>query len=1333
MGVRKWFIIFLIALLFGYLVSALELQVEASAFEQQAGLSFSPDKSAYTMDAGKSDWEWYAWGTEVWTGKGSALRLPESGEHYYIKEVNGEVNVGKWQVRHMRGVCIHDSYPNEFHGISFARKRCWKSYYSGWFPYCADCGEPLAEVLFYMSEETAKGLANIDLTKAYYYKCPHCDNLEQGWEGQPHMCKEISWNRYFVCYDANQGNGYMPKSVHMYNNATQYEGKEVTPQTTLNLNTFTRRGYTFAGWNTKADGSGEMFAEGAEIYNLSAQEAGEITLYAQWEKCSSMLQVNPAGGVYGGSKHPVVIEGAYGETFTLSSKELITPSGFTIHFETQGGEKVTDIVGKAVLADWQMGTPFYGRLEDETYVFCDKDGITDHITAIYEEIPVVLPEARKEDYTFGGWYLDEECTKPVGGAGSEFRPGKDITLYAGWVDLQLTAKDNYSVNGGKGAVDLSWSQQDNENKVYEVYQRTEDIGWVQVSSASQKEVSYETNATVDFTGKSTTYTVPFSGFYTLTLYGAQGGDYLTREGGRGGKVQATIYLDKGEKLTCTIGGRNGFHGGGTASKYGCGGGYSEVCSDKKGTLLIAGGGGGASLTEDGRDGGASTSLVADRTGEDGVCAGGGGYQGGSAGVAEIHTHTSDCKHVHIGNSSAYGGCYTIAMHCAGTRFQKKEVSSTFYYGNVCWVDGKWEHCFCSRCGSDDCPGHRDYKYEYICETCGKSYDSNPLSCTQLHAYGLGCGRDEAYVCGMKEGEILRSGPAYGGSNYINSEYCFRYSQEAGVRGGNGVLYIASERIGVLDVQQLYGVEATDMHAPDAINVASVEKTAVGEDEIRISFTKPKDNGTPYCHQVKSYSRATNQWLCTSNQTINTLVSGVAGYYYVWDKNASTQAGIKDTFLDQREGKPFLTRKVTEETNYLHIAPVDKAGNIGETVHIAVSSKEVIYWPVRTEKIEVSPGPNLLATSEADTYYVKADGATPIEVAFEGVLCGTAGPNYQVEEMSFCMLNEGAKAEGRFTTVVPKQQPVTAGTFTYPMQRLQKKALGEVSLQDDGFTVAKRYNQCKSVEITQRFVVPSYCDGQRIRLTPQAAAKYGKEVTYSDAGEDLKNGVYLIADGSGPYVQGLETLDGLEYIDFSEDGEIKVFLQAQDAGSGLGQFFVEIRNQENTMVVRHEDTSLSGKIEFVISGENMAYNGEFAVIVYSVDKVGNETVVSTKLLGVGLSAYVERILEPHEDAFKRGESGMLHIQTIGYVERVEVSFPQEFAEEGAQYNQVFVYDIPNYMQNEVVEFMIPLMVLDGAKVIQVKAYKAGTELEKTPQLLTIEIRGSVLDELRTRLR
>ena len=52
----------------------------------------------------------------------------------------------------------------------------------------------------------------------------------------------------------------------------------------LNVNTYSREGYDFVGWNTKSDGSGTAYSDGAEIENLTDETDGVVVLYAQWRK-----------------------------------------------------------------------------------------------------------------------------------------------------------------------------------------------------------------------------------------------------------------------------------------------------------------------------------------------------------------------------------------------------------------------------------------------------------------------------------------------------------------------------------------------------------------------------------------------------------------------------------------------------------------------------------------------------------------------------------------------------------------------------------------------------------------------------------------------------------------------------------------------------------------------------------------------------------------------------------------------------------------------------------------------------------------------------------------
>ena len=77
---------------------------------------------------------------------------------------------------------------------------------------------------------------------------------------------------YDVEFDANGGTGNMEKQRFVY---------EAEP-TVLTKNTFTREGYTFVGWNTKADGSGTTYADEEKVRNLTDEAGGKVTLYAQW-------------------------------------------------------------------------------------------------------------------------------------------------------------------------------------------------------------------------------------------------------------------------------------------------------------------------------------------------------------------------------------------------------------------------------------------------------------------------------------------------------------------------------------------------------------------------------------------------------------------------------------------------------------------------------------------------------------------------------------------------------------------------------------------------------------------------------------------------------------------------------------------------------------------------------------------------------------------------------------------------------------------------------------------------------------------------------------------
>lgn len=64
----------------------------------------------------------------------------------------------------------------------------------------------------------------------------------------------------------------------------------------LSSNAYSKKGYRFKGWNTKADGSGTSFADGGAIRGLG-NNGDTITLYAQWELVEYSITYDLDGGI----------------------------------------------------------------------------------------------------------------------------------------------------------------------------------------------------------------------------------------------------------------------------------------------------------------------------------------------------------------------------------------------------------------------------------------------------------------------------------------------------------------------------------------------------------------------------------------------------------------------------------------------------------------------------------------------------------------------------------------------------------------------------------------------------------------------------------------------------------------------------------------------------------------------------------------------------------------------------------------------------------------------------------------------------------------------------
>ena len=114
---------------------------------------------------------------------------------------------------------------------------------------------------------------------------------------------------YRVTFDANGGSG-----------TTLPQNFTFGVEQALTANGFVRPGYTFGGWNTKADGTGEAYDGGALVMNLTT--GSDINLYAQWILNSYKVLFHANDGTEASSEQSF----NYNETKALASNSFVRPA-----------------------------------------------------------------------------------------------------------------------------------------------------------------------------------------------------------------------------------------------------------------------------------------------------------------------------------------------------------------------------------------------------------------------------------------------------------------------------------------------------------------------------------------------------------------------------------------------------------------------------------------------------------------------------------------------------------------------------------------------------------------------------------------------------------------------------------------------------------------------------------------------------------------------------------------------------------------------------------------------------------------------------------------------
>lgn len=232
--------------------------------------------------------------------------------------------------------------------------------------------------------------------------------------------------------------------------------------TALTKNGYTKKGYSFNGWNTKADGSGTKYADEADVTNLSYTDGDTITLYAQWSANPYKLTFNANKGSCSEASRMVKYDSTYGVLPTATRIGYTFDGWYTLE---DNGVKVTkdtvmqSVYGETVYAHWNANS--YNIRFDGNKA---SSGSMDAEYILYDETkPLTANAYKKTGYTFTGWntkadgsgktYHDEDNVLNLATNGV-------ITLYAQWSanHYSVVFDRNHATGGVVGAVSMIYDQ-----------------------------------------------------------------------------------------------------------------------------------------------------------------------------------------------------------------------------------------------------------------------------------------------------------------------------------------------------------------------------------------------------------------------------------------------------------------------------------------------------------------------------------------------------------------------------------------------------------------------------------------------------------------------------------------------------------------------------------------------------------------------------------------------------------------------------------------------------------------------------------------------------------
>ncbi|WP_281384869.1 InlB B-repeat-containing protein [Cohnella nanjingensis] len=254
-------------------------------------------------------------------------------------------------------------------------------------------------------------------------------------------------NSYTVAYAGNGGTGgSAPASgSHLYGTSVTVPG---------NTDLLVRTGYTFAGWNTAADGSGTSYNPGDTL----TVGAADVTLYPKW--AINSYSVTYAGNGSTGGSAPATSYQDYGKSVTVPSQGSLEKTGHTFKSWNTAADGSGARYGAGdTFAIGAANVTLYAQWSINSYaVAYDANGSTggivpessSHVYDTNVQVAGNTGQLVRTGYTFAGWNTKADGSGASYGAGDAFAIGaEDVTLYAKWsVNSYAVAYDGNGSTGG---------------------------------------------------------------------------------------------------------------------------------------------------------------------------------------------------------------------------------------------------------------------------------------------------------------------------------------------------------------------------------------------------------------------------------------------------------------------------------------------------------------------------------------------------------------------------------------------------------------------------------------------------------------------------------------------------------------------------------------------------------------------------------------------------------------------------------------------------------------------------------------------------------------------